>query len=317
LISNLIGSIEYLKILILFPTFLIIAYAITIDKKLINIFCDYLTNFSIIALGMMLVGVIYAAIGGASLLEFSNPDGRLNLLYLTTLANEGGINGSTIRPSFIYDEPGAISFVLWICIALREVLGRDKKLNWLIAILGLITLSITHILLLIIYLIFKFKIKKCIFIFIFIFLSVLSIGVFQNKNLEFASNRFDLSTDYIVENNRSLQVANFLNIVNPDIIIFGAYKCFESLDKKCEEHGDITSSPVTPIYYGGIILFIIQFTSLNYLLFIFIKDKKYRISALILFVLLMQRPYFNTIGYGLLIYILIIEIYNSRNIKLI
>ena len=310
--SYYISSVEYLKVLALFPAFLIISNAISSTFNLKNNFCDYLTSFSLLAVAMMVLGVAYAAIGGSSFLEFPNPDGRLSLLYLTTIANEGGVDGVSIRPSFIYDEPGAISFVLWVCIAIRESLGRERKISWLIAVGGLLTISVTHFILIIIFIFFKLKINiKNIGIFISVLIFLYIIMLLSN-NLDVILNRIDLSAAIFSENNRSLQVFNFLNAVNVDIILFGAYECFESIDKVCKDHGDITSSPLTPLYYGGIALLIIQICTLIYLLLIIFKDKKNSISAIIVFVLVMQRPYFNIIGYGLLIYIALLNIYYNN-----
>lgn len=53
--------------------------------------------------------------------------------------------GTFFRPSGIYDEPGALSFVVCIIAALRSILGMNKKVTWVLLGLGFITLSLAHV----------------------------------------------------------------------------------------------------------------------------------------------------------------------------
>lgn len=89
------------------------------------------------------IGFLYALQGGEEMGTFVNPDGRPNLLYLSTLSNARIYN--YIRPSGVYDEPGTLSFLICAIAATRHLLDYDKRVTWILIVFGLVTTSLAHI----------------------------------------------------------------------------------------------------------------------------------------------------------------------------
>jgi hypothetical protein len=82
------------------------------------------------------------------------------------------------RASSIYDEPGTFSFVITFIAAIRHFLNMDKKNTWMILILGFVTISLAHL----VYVILHFLAEKIYYkkFIPFIFLLVLTFIIFQN-----------------------------------------------------------------------------------------------------------------------------------------
>lgn len=100
------------------------------SKLLLLVLIGSVIGFFLVKSGLLPVG------------EFQNPDRRRNYFFLTTFTNTYSHN--FIRPSGIYDEPGALSCIVCLVVFLRRELKQDEKLSWVLLVLGLITLSIMH-----------------------------------------------------------------------------------------------------------------------------------------------------------------------------
>jgi hypothetical protein len=105
-------------------------------------FVEVATHMFALFILLAMIGVLYYYAGGSPLFTLFNPDGREQSLYLTTFANAGE---SFIRPSAIYNEPGAFSFYICITVALRSLLGMSNRISSLLLVGGLITLSLAHV----------------------------------------------------------------------------------------------------------------------------------------------------------------------------
>ncbi|WP_278620141.1 hypothetical protein [Ectopseudomonas oleovorans] len=269
------------------------------ERKFIEIFCDWLTVFCIVAIVLAWISFFYVLAGGEQQLEFSNHDGRPNRLYLTSLSN--AVIDGVIRTAFIYDEPGAFSFVLVVAVIIREMLAKNRMLSLLILLGGLVTFSLIHVMVLAIYVFlvlnFKFKVISAL-----AFMFVVSV-TYGDPRFGFFYDRFDSDGDNAGLSNRTVQLENFYNVIadDPEVFFFGDYNCHVREEKRCYEHGDISSSPVTPTYLGGIFLFMIQ--ALTHLaLFFAMLRKRFFFPAVAMTLLLLQRPYFHLLGYQMLIF---------------
>jgi hypothetical protein len=282
-----------------FSIVLLLIILILKKESIINYTSKILTVYIIIAIIFSIISFIYAYLGFSPIFEINNPDGRINYLYLMSFSNS--IFGNIIRPSFIYDEPGAFSFIICYVVILRTMLKKNKNITLLILIGGLITFSVTHIIILLIYLILEIN-KKIIFLLIPI-LIIISILLSNQDELKFFFDRFSLSeSGEIKADNRSGQINNFIKIANQEIILFGNYQCEDSTINKCTDHYDMTSSPITPIYYGGILFLFVQLLTSILLLWIGYKNKNFRFVGLVMFLLLLQRPFYSAKGYQIMIY---------------
>jgi hypothetical protein len=270
--------------------------------------CEWLTMFLGVGIVGAILGFVYALNGGEPSLTIFNIDGRENGLYLSTMSNT--ILDGIIRPSFIYDEPGAFSFILCATVALREVLGLKRLPSYLLLIGGLITFSLAHILITFIYLVFRIGLLKAgaILATVLVLLAPLA----QTEELEFFLARFAIEDGQLVGDNRSNQFQNFLTVVHPSMILFGDVECHQRPDHTCEEHGDISSSPVTPVYRAGIVALVVQIAAHAGLVAAFLRSKQFRFSALALTLLLLQRPFFEISGYGFITFLLIFLMLKRR-----
>ena len=286
------------------PMLLFAARQTTFVPRLIERLCDVLSAFAVFAVVMSIIGFAYAWFGGQPLLSIENGDGRENALYLTTMTNFWV--GTVIRPSFIYDEPGAFSFALCAIVAMREMLGRPARLSWLVLLGGLITLSITHMLILALYMLWRLGFARSALIAAVVAVAgAISLSSVGGDELGFVADRFTVDDGKLSGDNRSDQISNFLNVVNPEILLVGDVECQKRPERACEEHGDISSSPVTPVYRGGLLMLVVQVWTHVALIACAIRRRAFVFPVLALSLMLLQRPYFEGYGYGFFTYLLL------------
>lgn len=274
-----------------------------------EIFIKYSTSFLLLLEVFAVIGFVYTWFGGNPIYSFKNPDGRNNDLYLTTFSNLR--LGKIIRPSGIYDEPGAFSFfIISICI-LR--LKHHEKLSYTVLMLlfGCITLSLTHIICMFVLFIVirkQFSLKeKILFMFFIICVLLFLIICFWDiaDRMIFSRLKFDTSKGTFNGDNRSGQINNSIKILEQCGFLFGSYEV------DIRKYGDVSSNPLSLlainglfnsiIYYSFIILCFILSTFFHNLLFL---------SILLLF---LQRPYQNLIGYSFFfVYFLDISIFTIK-----
>jgi hypothetical protein len=276
------------------------AYCIVDCRRLVESLCTALSTWLGAGIFLSIVGFLYAYFGGEPVLAIENPDGRDNLLYLTTMS--GSPIGRIIRPSWVYDEPGAFSFLICSTVALRHVLKMGSRGSLLLMIGGLITLSLTHFLLTVIYLILHLGFLRTATL-AALLVAGANFLVPELEDLDFVSARFVVEDGRLAGDNRSEQIENFLAVAGIRTFFFGNIECHARPDRSCDEHGDISSSPATPTYYGGLLLLLAQLATHAALLVVFVRRRAFRLPALFLTILLLQRPYFAGFGYGLMTYI--------------
>jgi len=308
--------------LIAIPISLFVFLSIRRSKVIIGDLVSLASLFAIISVLCSVIGFFYAAMGGEPILEILNNDGRPNYLYLTTFSNS--ITTFFVRPSFIYDEPGALSFMLCSVVFLRELLGRSKKVTILILFGGLITFSLAHIIICVLFILTSKKIGA-----ILLTVAFFTAGVaYTSQMVEFSFfyKRFVLKDGRMGGDNRSHQYSNFIKAINDDtdIYIYGNVSCFNGGINYCEEtHGDISSSIATPIYKAGIIALLYQLLIISVSFFFLLSIKNTSFPLIGILLLLVQRPLFFDPGYSLLIILivftpLILNYYNNlkfRNLK--
>lgn len=278
---------------------LLAAHQLANVKDLPESLCNLLSKWLAFGIVLSVGGFIYALAGGEAIHSITNPDGRENFLYLTTMS--GAVYGNVIRPGWIYDEPGAFSFLICSTVALRHLLKMSSRLSTFLIVGGLVTLSLAHMIVAVLYLTARYGLGRVITALTLV-IAVLSLLGPESESFDFLVARFAIEDGRLVGDNRSNQIDNFREIVNSRVLLFGNIDCHARPDGSCHEHGDISSSPVTPVYHGGIFLLAIQLATQFALAFAFFTRRSTRLSAVILSVLLLQRPYFADLSYGLTIY---------------
>jgi hypothetical protein len=255
----------------------------------------YASIMAIVFIFMSALGLAYYETGAPPLLSLPNADGRDNYLYLSTFSNSETF---TIRPSAIYDEPGALSFYICVIVILRSLLGYSTILSAAMLLGGLLTQSIAHLVFCIIWMgwfLISVRSEKRFHKFylnfpIFIFVVGLLIAIYQSGFMDWSIERALMfyENPWTNPRNRSMDEIFYLLSVNPGIIWFG-------FDATCAERLPICTvglgeNPLTPIIYGGIAVSwpYYLFMAFSFILIFFARD------GLLIFglaVLLLQRPY--------------------------
>jgi hypothetical protein len=236
------------------------------------------------------IGYLYALIGGGPILIFLNEDGRENYLYLSTLTNS--VHNNLIRPSGIFDEPGALSFVTCFIVAIRKSLGFNSRLSILLLLLQLITTSLAGLIFLIFFLadfIYKVRFKNMaigIFIFLVMYFLVGDI-VFQRLS------------DPTTGSDRGQAMIHSFDYLNLNTFLWGLhFNCIDFGDLECKNFGE---NPLTLLVGYGIFFSLPYYCSLFYLLYQSIRLHQFFIFGL--FLLLLQRPYTLYFAYAFLIFL--------------
>jgi hypothetical protein len=273
-------------------------------------YVKYSSNILLLLLIGGAIGFIYTYFfNGEPLLYINNEDTRSNGLYLTTFSN-WYVRG-VIRPAGIYDEPGALSFIVCFIAATRHFVGAPKKLTWSLLILGLLTLSLAHIIYTILHLAEEFRTKgfrlKIVHWFILIILIiVISISPLSDALNEFVFSRFKVVDGMLQGDNRSALIINAYNYMSWPVFFFG-------LDADCIVKPAICASkgylqfgdnPLGALVLGGIFQFLPYYSVLIILFVIAIKKRSFIILGAML--LLLQRIEVMSFGYSLLILIFLL-----------
>lgn len=289
--------------LIFLPSFLFVAillFAQSTTKEL-SYYIDSASWFLLLMLIGALIGYFLARIGVSPLFEFKNPDGRLNYFFYTTFTNVYQEN--YIRPSGIYDEPGALSFFVCAIAFARQQMQKNLVFTWILLILGLITFSLMHLIYILIFLIGqKISLKQVKQIGIAVLLLsvlLLSTGIWSTLNNKLFS-RLEIENGRIAGDNRSvlmLTAANVLNEVDHAWLFGVDTDCTFDKVSCTEKWGGMMANPLDPMVSQGL------FLSWPYYIFLIAGSvsllggrKNFAFIAVTL--LFMQRPYLLVLGYS-------------------
>jgi hypothetical protein len=274
------------------------------DEKYTAPFIDISTIFISILLIGAYIGFLYALGGGRPLFEFPNVDGRTNYFFLTTGTNIKILN--IIRPSGIYDEPGALSFFICAISLMRVLFHRNDLLTFVLLIAGVITFSLTHILILFVYALYyfsKYKKKKKIIWYLLIILIVCGYfyNTFQDELDQMLFSRFmQTHNDRIIAgDNRSGQLKKCFELLDAKVFFWGlddiVYSNTRLMSKR---YGDIGENPLSQIILYGI------FIGWPYYIFLITISLAGLMKRNLFFIfiaigmLYLQRPYISAMGYG-------------------
>lgn len=102
--------------------------------------------FLIVLLILAVASFFFVFFGGQPVGIYVSPEqreiywiwGSLAYIYQTPI-------GTLARPTGIYDEPGAFSFVLCLIAAARHLLGLNRRTTWALLSLGFFTFSVAHV----------------------------------------------------------------------------------------------------------------------------------------------------------------------------
>lgn len=273
------------------------------DEKLIM---RMLIWIDIALLGASWISYFYAYFGGLPILWVENLETKVPLpLYLFSFSNS--VEANIIRPSGFFDEPGALAMFNILVVALNEIINKKKLTSLVLLFLGLISFSVMEAIALVIFLVInvywlftlvnKFPIRFVAATIIF----VLALEAqYDALYLQFL-RRLNFENGWISGDNRLGQVILFFNVLNPRIFFQGANA------QDIISEGDLSSNPFSILFESGIFIWIPYFMMEIFLLkMAFSKCSGIKFSAIIIFILLLQRPYIFSLYNGLFIWIVMI-----------
>lgn len=274
------------------------------DSRTMEHFLTLATGLMLLLLIGSIVGFFLALNGLQPLFDVTNTDGRPNHFYYTTFSVMGW--GNIIRPSGIYDEPGAFSFMICTIAALRHLHERDSRATWLMLAMGFITLSLAHLVYVVLHAAAERLRYRNVVGIVMALLPLLLVtgylGGFDFLEKRLLSRAAITASGEVVGDNRSgkmLNAADHLS-AHPKSILFGA-------DPSCRFEHDICrekfpfmgENPLSPLVIHGIFISWPYYLALAMLFSAPLFGRKYMVS-LAFGALLLQRPYMIGIGYSLL-----------------
>lgn len=260
------------------------------------------------------VGIVYSAIGGQPLLEVQ-VDYRTTYLYLTTFSF--ALIGDFIRPSGIFDEPGAFAMYVAIVTMFNDTLQQNRKLNNVLVILIVFTGSLAGLALAVWYLVSSNSVnllrKKnfiglVAFAITFLILPILAPSNIITKTMDiFYSDRLEVRDGRLSGDNRSGQVEDFFKLVDEEMLLKGEKNATQEYDTY-----DMSSNPFSITFSYGLIISIPYFLLLLWLLGKTVQNGfRNSYTSLGLLALLLQRPYIYNMSWSILIAATVWLIYHS------
>ena len=303
---------------------LLMAFTLTLAVMAGQLLCISLYNpvllriicfFTLFLLIGGLVGIIYSFAGGQPILEM--PLGyRTTSLYLTTFSF--ATIGNIIRPSGIFDEPGAFAMYVGIVTMFNDILLKNSRMNYVLVILMALTGSLAGLLLVVLYLVFSNLTRelrgrnlKIISAFVLVVLTVqflyptnpitVAIDTFYSDRLEVVDGR-------LAGDNRSQQVDEFFKLVDEEMLIRGVKS-----SSKIYIEEDQSSNPFSITFGYGLLISLPYFGLLLWLVIMTFRGGGRNIYASLgLLVLLLQRPYLYNMSWSILIATTVWLLYYSQ-----
>lgn len=264
---------------------------------------------SVLMLVMLLLaalGFVAAFVGVEPLTTLENRDGRSLHIFFSTFSNSYNWNSNILRPSGIYDEPGALSFFVCSIACLRAFLGKSERFTWALLGLGLVTLSVAHVIYMLVHFLAVVRFRPYLNGF-WVLIAVVIFGIFLSGLGSVFYDRLFLrfeSTDdskIVAGDNRSQRILGAIDIVASDrsVLLVGiGPDCVRNV-RSCE-HGDLpafAAAPLEPLVLLGLTQGWLYYFVLAMLFMSPLFGRKY----LVVFafgLLLLQRPYVMHIGYS-------------------
>ncbi|CAH1522045.1 O-antigen polymerase [Vibrio owensii] len=305
--------------LVHYPKYFIVALLIValIDLDLKKRYINWLSWFILLQVTLALVGFIYAAFGGQPILEITITTGRPFPLYLTSFSVTKYAN--FIRPSGLFDEPGALSFLICFVVMLREANGFKRSFNYLILSLGLITLSLAHILFVIAYIFYCFFVLRSKQSVVLLAVSILLLFLLLPflPNLDYITNYYisRSSSDLGGGGRSGLFETAWTYLSNSDlhVYIWGiSSSCLTDYNANCRYvFPRMGENILSPLVFGGITTSWFYYLSPIVIFILALRYPYYYIIPFAFIVLFFQRPYMYNISYSLMYAFVLLEAMNA------
>lgn len=292
--------------LAIYPMFFVLSALLVsqANKAERDAFVELASRFMLVLLIGAVVGYVLSAAGAPPLLTFENTDGRNNYFFYTTFTNT--LEETFIRPSGIYDEPGAFSFFICITAYFREATGRSRPMTLALLLLGFITFSVMHLIFFALYIlasqdnlrrVVRFTLALALLI---VALFALGAGdVIQDKLL----SRLELTDEgNVAGDTRTLLLLNaavVLSSLDHALLMGASSDCTLRIEACVDQFGAMGENLLSPMVSQGLLL------SWPYYLFLLtgLLSLASGRTGLLFFavgLLFVQRPYLLNLGYAVL-----------------
>ena len=272
------------------------------DADVIDSFLTLATALMLVLLAGAIIGFILALNGAEPLFDVTNTDGRPHLFFYSTFSVMRW--GNVIRPSGIYDEPGAFSFMICAVAALRHLRGRDARVTWLMLAMGFVTLSLAHL----VYVLLHAMAERLHFRNVMGIVAALLplmlvagyLGGFEIIEKRLFSRATITASGEVVGDNRSGKMANAAAHLSSHSgsILFGADPSCRFDKKICNEKFPFMGeNPLSPLVIHGLFISWPYYLVLGLLIIAPVFGRKYMVSFAY-GALLLQRPYMIGVGYS-------------------
>jgi hypothetical protein len=292
---------------------------LTTDSSFKSGAVKFLYWFNVVLLVGSWIGFFYSLAGGGPSTCFQNPDKTTNCLYLATFGRADSNSAwATVRPTGIFDEPGALSFFTILVICMNELRGDGKKKSITLFLLGLVTFSVAHAICFAAYLSVVFK-KRIAYLALAGVILIQPVGNFLVENFGSTApiitqffDRFSIADGGIKGDNRTSQVVEFFSLVDQDITQYG-HNALAKYKSRSITVVDQSSNPFS-IWFGyGVIMWIPYVILLVVLIRnAFERKSSVKVTAILLSLLLLQRPYIYTLYWSFAIWSTIVLMYVTR-----
>jgi hypothetical protein len=250
------------------------------------------------------VGVIYAFSGGQpiNIIDLGN---RYSYLYLTTFTDQ--IKGNIIRPSGIFDEPGSLAMFNTVIIVLNTSFNINTKWTKGLLYAGIISGSLTMLIILITSFFYEKKIKNILVAFVVI-VGVFVFGLSDTRVSTFIDEiyfqRIEINDGRLSGDNRSNQIDEFIEMYDQDIFMKG-YKIMHK-----DDYAGNSSNPLSIFFWYGFFIWVPYVLTEIWLLYgSFFYKHQVRFPAMAMFITLLQRPYLYDLRWSMMIVTALFVIY--------
>jgi hypothetical protein len=274
------------------------------DGRVLDSFLTLATALMLVLLAGAVIGFVLALNSVQPMFDIANTDGRPNHFFYTTFSKIRW--GNVIRPSGFYDEPGAFSFMVCAVAALRHLRGRDARVTWLMLGMGFVTLSLAHLVYVLIHAMAeKLRFRNVVGIFATLLPLMLIagyLGGFEIVEKRLLSRATITETGEIVGDNRSWRMTNAIRHMqsDPKSVLYGADPSCRFDQDTCKEKFPLMGeNPLSPLVMQGLFISWPYYLALAVLFTAPLFGRKFIVS-MAFGALLLQRPYLLGIGYSLI-----------------
>ncbi|WP_162344224.1 hypothetical protein [Cyclobacterium salsum] len=294
---------------------------LVINSFSINTFIKYFTRFNIVSAFFCFLGVILFSIGLLGLIGSYEYQGEFNIynygLFFVKRTQELSFQ---LRPAGYYDEPGSFAFVIMFLLLINRKFFNNRKWEYSLLFFPLATLSLAHIVTVLVFCLYYYVSFKsignlivfCLFIFsllytLNLFSHVDSIRYVKDRSVGRIENIISGGDD--VSRQGGLEQGFSIFLENP----WGYPK--EKVKEKFPDFvNEVFWSPL--IYYGifGIGFYLLPFIYIS-IRILRSNNRKYGFFLFVVVLNLLQRPFYIYPLFLILIYFLFFVDYNKLSNK--